>query len=58
MGGVAPVPLRDRRGRLAKSGPGTPELRRTVRDDPEAAAAVLEQLAYTVERPASSARRD
>jgi membrane protein len=53
-----PVPLRDRRGRLARSGPGTPELRRTVRDDPEAAAAVLEQLAYTVERPASSARRD
>jgi membrane protein len=53
-----PVPLRDRRGRLAKSGPGTPELRRTVRDDPEAAAAVLEQLAYTVERPAPSARRD
>jgi membrane protein len=53
-----PVPLRDRRGRLARSGPGTPELRRTVRDDPEAAAAVLEQLAYTVERPASSERRD
>jgi membrane protein len=53
-----PVPLRDRRGRLARSGPGTPELRRTVRDDPEAAAAVLEQLAYTVERPASSAPRD
>ncbi len=53
-----PVPLRDRRGRLEKSGPGTPELRRTVRDDPEAAAAVLEQLAYTVERPASSARQD
>jgi membrane protein len=53
-----PVPLRDRRGRLARSGPGTPELRRTVRDDPEAAAAVLEQLAYTVERPASSAHRD
>jgi membrane protein len=53
-----PATLRDRRGRLAKSGPGTPALRRTVRDDPEAAAAVLEQLAYTVERPASPARQD
>ena len=53
-----PVPLRDRRGRLAKSGPGTPELRRTVRDHPEAAAAVLEQLAYTVEPPAPTAHRD
>ncbi len=53
-----PVPLRDRRGRLARSGPGTPELRRTVRDHPEAAAAVLEQLAYTVEPPARTAHRD
>ncbi len=53
-----PVPLRDRRGRLAKSGPGTPELRRIVRENPEAAAAVLERLAYTVERPAPSAHRD
>jgi membrane protein len=53
-----PVPLRDRRGRLARSGPGTPELRRTVREDPEAAAAVLEQLAYTVQRPAASGSRD
>jgi membrane protein len=52
-----PVPLRDRRGRLAKSGPGTPELRRIVRENPEAAAAALEQLAYTVERPGPSAHR-
>jgi membrane protein len=53
-----PVPLRDRRGRLERSGPGTPELRRTVREDPDAAAAVLEQLSYTVQRPARPARRD
>ena len=46
-----PVPLRDRRGRLKKSGPGTPELRRAVHENPEAAAALLEQLAYTVGRP-------
>jgi membrane protein len=46
-----PVPLRDRRGRREKYGPGTPALRRAVREDPEAAAAVLEQLAYTVKRP-------
>jgi membrane protein len=46
-----PVPLRDRRDRRKKSGPGTPELRRAVQEDPEAAAAVLEQLAYTVARP-------
>jgi membrane protein len=52
-----PVPLRDRRGRLEKSGPGTPELRRIVRENPEAAAAALEQLAYTVERPGPSAHR-
>jgi hypothetical protein len=53
-----PVPLRDRRGRLDKSGPGTPQLRRTVRENPEAAAVVLEQLAYTVERPSQSAGQD
>jgi membrane protein len=41
-----PVPLRDRRGRLDKAGPGTPELRRLVRENPEAAAAVLEQLGH------------
>src|SRR4051794_23990856 len=46
-----PAPLRDRRGRLEKSGPGTAELRRAVKENPEAAAAVLEQLAYTVGRP-------
>jgi len=46
-----PVPLHDRRGRLKKSGPGTPELRRAVHENPEAAAALLEQLAYTVGRP-------
>jgi membrane protein len=47
-----PVPLHDRRGRCGKSGPGTPELRRAVHRNPEAVAALLEQLAYTVERPA------
>jgi membrane protein len=52
-----PVPLRDRRGRLKKSGPGTPELRRIVRENPEAAAAVLEQLGHR-SRTAGSARRD
>ena len=46
-----PVPLRDRRHRLKRSEPGTPELRRAVREDPEAAAALLEQLSYTVGRP-------
>ncbi len=52
-----PVPLRDRRGRLEKGGPGTPELRRVVRENPEAAAAVLEQLGHDV-RPRGSARMD
>jgi membrane protein len=46
-----PVPLRDRRGRCERSGPGTPELRRAVHENPEATAALLEQLAYTVGRP-------
>jgi membrane protein len=46
-----PVPLRDRRSRLTKAGPGTPELRRAVQEDPEAAAALLEKLSYTVVRP-------
>ena len=45
-----PAPLRDRRGRLERSGPGTPELRRVVRENPEAAAAVLEELAYDARR--------
>src|SRR3954454_22537507 len=46
-----PVPLRDRRHRLKTSEPGTPELRRSVRENPEAAAALLERLSYTVGRP-------
>jgi len=46
-----PAPLRDRRGRLDKSGPGTAELRRAVKENPEAAAAVLEKLGYTVAPP-------
>jgi membrane protein len=46
-----PAPLSDARRRLARSGPGTPELRRVVRENPEAAAAVLEHLAYEVRRP-------
>jgi membrane protein len=46
-----PTRLRDRRDRLAKSHPGTPELRRAVLQDPEAAAALLERLCYTVRRP-------
>src|SRR3954453_7265022 len=46
-----PAPLRDRRGRLEKSGPGTAELRRAVKENPEAAAAVLEKLGYTVAPP-------
>jgi membrane protein len=46
-----PAPLSDPRGRRARSGPGTPELRRAVRKHPEAAAAVLEDLAYDVRRP-------
>jgi membrane protein len=49
-----PVPLRDRRRGREKDGPGTPALRRAVREHPEAAATVLEQLDYTVERPARS----
>jgi membrane protein len=48
-----PAPLRDRRGRREKSGPGTPALRRAVEEDPEAAAAVLRQLSWTVEPPHS-----
>jgi membrane protein len=48
-----PAPLRDRRGRREKSGPGTPALRRAVEEDPEAAAAVLRQLSWTVEPPPS-----
>lgn len=51
-----PARLSDPRGRLSRSGPGTPELRRTVRENPEAAAAVLQELAYDVRRP--DQRRD
>jgi membrane protein len=51
-----PVPLTDRRRRLERSGPGTPALRRLVQEEPDAAAAVLEQLAYEVRPPAD--RRD
>jgi membrane protein len=46
-----PAPLRDRRGLRERAGPGTPELRRAVREDPEAVVALLEQLSYTVGRP-------
>jgi len=46
-----PVHLKDKRGRLERHGPGTKELRRIVREHPEAAAHVLEQLAYEVRRP-------
>ena len=50
-----PVPLSDRRRRRERFGPGTPELRRIIQEDPEAAAAVLEQLAYDVRRRGASA---
>jgi len=53
-----PVPLRDRRHRLRRKGPGTPELRRAVHQDPEAAAALLERLSYTVRRPDLAAPED
>jgi membrane protein len=46
-----PTRLKDARGRLERHGPGSKELRRTIREDPEAAAAILEQLAYDVRRP-------
>jgi membrane protein len=46
-----PAPLKDARRRLERSGPGTKELRRVIRENPEAAAAVLEHLAYEVRRP-------
>ena len=46
-----PAHLKDARRRLERSGPGTAELRRIVREHPEAAAHVLEQLAYEVRRP-------
>jgi membrane protein len=52
-----PVRLRDRRGRLEKAGPGTPELRRVVRENPEAAAAMLGHLGHDV-RLRGSARDD
>jgi membrane protein len=46
-----PARLKDARRRLERSGPGTKELRRTVGENPEAAAAVLDQLGYDVRRP-------
>jgi membrane protein len=46
-----PAPLRDRRHRQKRSQPGTPELRRAVQENPEAAAVLLERLSYTVRRP-------
>jgi membrane protein len=46
-----PAPLSDPRERLARSGPGTPEMQRAIRENPAAAAAVLEQLAYDVRPP-------
>ncbi|MGY1604563.1 YihY/virulence factor BrkB family protein [Geodermatophilus sp. SYSU D00815] len=46
-----PAPLRDRRGRRDRVGPGTPALRRAVHEHPEAAAAVLRQLDWKVEPP-------
>jgi membrane protein len=54
MQALWPAPLSDPRGRLARSGPGTPELRRAVRENPDAAAAILEQLAYDVRLPDDS----
>jgi membrane protein len=51
-----PAHLSDSRRRLERSGPGTPELRRTIRENPEAAAAILEQLAYDVRRPEEPSR--
>jgi membrane protein len=45
-----PVPLKDARRRLERKGHGTAELRRTIREHPEATAAVLEQLGYDVRR--------
>jgi membrane protein len=52
-----PARLRDRRGRLDKAGPGSPELRRVVRENPEAAAAVLEQMGHGL-RSRGPARND
>jgi membrane protein len=52
-----PARLKDARGRLERSGPGTAELRRIVREHPEAAAHVLEQLAYEVRPPQRRLRK-
>jgi membrane protein len=46
-----PARLSDPRGRLHRHGPGTPELRRAVRENPEAVAALLEKMAYEVRGP-------
>ncbi len=51
-----PVPLRDRRRRVERFGPGTPELRRIVTEDPAAAAAVLGQLGYEVRHHPTAGR--
>jgi membrane protein len=52
-----PARLKDKRGRLERSGPGSKELRRTVRENPEAAALVLQQLAYDVRPPQRRLRK-
>jgi membrane protein len=46
-----PAPLADMRRRLERHGPGTPELRRTIREHPDEASAVLERMGYEVRRP-------
>jgi membrane protein len=46
-----PAHLKDNRGRLERSGPGSKELRRIIRENPEAAALVLQELAYDVRPP-------
>jgi membrane protein len=52
-----PARLKDKRGRLERSGPGSKELRRTIRENPEAAALVLQQLAYDVRPPQRRLRK-
>ncbi len=43
-----PAPLVDARRRLERSGPGTPELRRAIREHPNEAGALLERMGYEV----------
>ncbi|MDP9392251.1 MAG: YihY/virulence factor BrkB family protein [Actinomycetota bacterium] len=45
-----PAPLVDARRRLERSGPGTPELRRAIREHPNEAGALLERMGYEVRR--------